>query len=201
MQNPIAGCMICFWVSCLIQACCSIPVFCCFGMVTRQGIRDKLGIAGDVWEDVCLHLCGFSCALCQEQREIQDAIEAGRFEHDGRSIAGPEGGPITPMQTVTATATGQAMLPGYNPNMPMATATIAGMPIASATLGGAGMGANSMPTVTANPGGFTLGVATASPSAVNPVTTSANPMVSTPAVATANLATRDVSDNACGCRR
>lgn len=180
MRNPICGCMLCFWASCCIQVVFSLPVYCLAGIITREPIRKKLGIEGEVWEDACLHICGWQCALCQEQREIQDAIEDGRFNHDGRPIEGSA--PITPLQTVTA------MPPGYNMNLPMATATVAGMPIASATLGGAGMGANPMPTgvATANPGGFTLGEVTTTSGAI---TTSANPMALPTATATVGMPT------------
>ena len=80
-------------------------------------IRKKVGIDGELWEDVCIHLFGHQCALCQEQREIQDAQDHGRVMQIDRRGRIVDAESASGMPTVTATV--------IVPNMPMAVATAA----------------------------------------------------------------------------
>jgi len=117
LKQPMLGCLIYFFGSCIVQALCGIPIYCCLGMMSRGPIRKKVGIDGELWEDVCIHLFGHQCALCQEQREIQDAQDHGRvmqIDRRGR-VVDAESAPGMPTATATVIV----------PNMPMAVATVA----------------------------------------------------------------------------
>lgn len=115
--------------------------------VTILQIRKKVGIDGEVWEDVCIHLFGHQCALCQEQREIQDAEDQGRvrqLDRRGRVIdAESASGIPTAIATVIV------------PNMPIAVATVAqhadalddNMPTEAATVNSTGPISTSNPLV------------------------------------------------------
>ena len=73
---------------------------CCMGMITRQLLREKLGIEGTCMEDCLIHTFAHPCALCQEARELRaDAYGVP-------TVAQPRPtGPLIPMQTINPSAT------------------------------------------------------------------------------------------------
>jgi hypothetical protein len=118
--------------------CLSVCLSVCGCLPLSCQVRRKVGIEGDQCSDICIHCWGHQCALCQEQREIVDAIDNGRVlqvDRRGRVVGadGSAGGaPVMPVATVT-----MAIPPGgAAAAMPTATATFANstMPTATATV-------------------------------------------------------------------
>ena len=80
-----------WWMGCCTYCCCS-NLAQCMGMVSRQVVRDRMAIQGDMCQDCCIHCCAHTCALCQEARAVK-----ARWQANGQQ---PLGGPQVPLQPV-----------------------------------------------------------------------------------------------------
>lgn len=90
----------CGWCGCVcFSLCClSNPFGIVFSLVlngvcgcwisayTRYRIRNRLGIAGTIWDDILIHLCATSCARCQESLELSSAGFSGCMYENTTSV-------------------------------------------------------------------------------------------------------------------
>ena len=90
------------WMGCCTYCCCS-NLAQCMGMVSRQVVRERMAIQGDMCQDCCIHCCAHTCALCQEAREIELARASGQAFAPAPMSMGMQ--PLAPsMMTVTCPA-------------------------------------------------------------------------------------------------
>lgn len=72
----------CIGYCCLYTFCGSCFLPCLLAGYNRCRFRQRLGLRGALWEDICLHCWGHFCSLCQEANEMEEAA-SGSLELSG----------------------------------------------------------------------------------------------------------------------